>query len=136
MILDFIGGIFGGRRRKQKVCHSYKCAQCTSNHHCHGNQVCSGYTCVNPQTYNNYENPANYWTTTTQRPYYNDYNNYNNKYNDNNFWETSTYKSYVPKNDYFDTSKYTNFDTSKYNNFDTSSFDTSSSFSAADFGAF
>merc|ERR1719429_896599 len=48
----FIGNIFGGgRRRKQKICHSYKCAQCTSNRHCSGNQYCSGYTCVSHQTY-------------------------------------------------------------------------------------
>ena len=82
---------------------------------------------MSPQTYTHYENPAKYWTTTTQRPFYNNYDN--NKYYDNNFWATSTVKSYVPKNDYYD-----NFDTSKY--FDTSSFDTSKTYSATDFGAF
>merc|ERR1712122_168935 len=88
---SFIGNIFGGgRRTKQKICHSYKCAQCTSNRHCSGNQVCSGYSCVSPQTYT--EKPF-YWTTTTQAPYY----DYNKDYN--NFDSFTTPKP-------FDTSKY------------------------------
>jgi len=70
---SFIGNIFGGgRRRKQKICHSYKCAQCTSNRHCSGNQYCSGYTCVSHQTYTPY--------TTTKSPFYDftkDFKNFN-----------------------------------------------------------
>ena len=68
--VGFIRNIFGGgRRRKQKICHSYKCAQCTSNRHCSGNQYCSGYTCVSHQTY-----------TTTKSPFYDftkDFKNFN-----------------------------------------------------------
>ena len=71
--VGFIGNIFGGgRRRKQKICHSYKCAQCTSNRHCSGNQYCSGYTCVSHQTYTPY--------TTTKSPFYDftkDFKNFN-----------------------------------------------------------
>ena len=133
--VGFIGNIFGGgRRRKQKICHSYKCAQCTSNRHCSGNQYCSGYTCVSHQTYTQ----APYSYTTTKSPFYNNnanYNNYNKDYNNFN-----SYKFTTPKPFDFPTSKYNNFDTSKYTNFDTSSFntnfDSSSSFSADEFGAF
>ena len=129
----FIGNIFGGgRRRKQKICHSYKCAQCTSNRHCSGNQYCSGYTCVSHQTYT--ESPYRYGTTKS--PFY----DYTKDYNNFNSYTTPNYDFPTPKYDNFDSSKYNNFDTSKYTNFDTSSFntnfDTSSSFSAADFGAF
>ena len=117
--LGFIGNIFGGgRRRKQKVCHSYKCAQCTSNRHCSGNQVCSGYTCVSPQTYT--EKPF-YWTTTTQAPYY----DYNKDYNNFKSYTPKPYDYNIDTSKYFDTSSY-NFDASKFNNFD----------SATDFGAF
>ena len=117
--LGFIGNIFsGGRRRKQKVCHSYKCAQCTSNRHCSGNQVCSGYTCVSPQTYT--EKPF-YWTTTTQAPYY----DYNKDYNNFDSYTIATPKPFDTSK-YFDESSIYNFDASKFNNFD----------SATDFGAF
>merc|ERR1712018_189772 len=118
---SFIRNIFGGgRRRKQKICHSYKCAQCTSNRHCYGNQYCSGYTCVSPQTYTNHYT----YTTTTKSPFYN-YNDYSslntNNYKDYNNLNTNNYnyEFKIPKNNYVDTSKY--FDTSSFNtNFDTS----------------
>ena len=59
---DLLRGIFGGRK---KICHSYKCAECTQNYHCPSNQYCSGYSCTTPTT----EDPF-WYTTTTSKPFY------------------------------------------------------------------